>query len=148
MTTKTEAPPWGAQQSPGPEPTRKGRRTALAVGTALVLTLAGGGIVYATSGTGAAEQTSQGAAPFADGQAGGPAGGPFGTNTHGEFQQGEVTEISSSSVSVQSDDGYTKTYTIPSDVVSDVQAGDTVTVVSGDGTTATSITEAGAAPTG
>lgn len=64
------------------------------------------------------------------------------------FQQGEVTEISSLSVSVKSDDGYTKTYH-PSDVVSttqDVQAGDTVTVVSGEGTSVTSITEAGAVP--
>lgn len=146
MTTNTDAPTWGAPQSPKPEHTGKGRRTAFAVGTALVLTLTGGGIVYATSGVGSSEQTGQNAAPLAGG---GMAGGPFGTTTHGEFLQGEVAEISSSSISVTSSDGYTKTYTIPSNVLGtaqDLQAGDTVTVVSEDGAAAATITEAGATP--
>ncbi|WP_143531963.1 hypothetical protein [Saccharothrix sp. ALI-22-I] len=64
------------------------------------------------------------------------------------FQSGEVTGINDSSISVTSTDGYTKTYTIDGDIVSrltDIAQGDTVTVVSEDGT-AQSITEAGAMP--
>lgn len=111
MTTNTEAPVWGAQQTPDTNATPT-----------------------------QADGQQAGGGPGGDAQ-----GGPFGTSTHGSFQQGEVTEISSSSVSVKSSDGYT----IPSDVVSasqDIQTGDTVTVVSEDGTTATSLAEAGGQP--
>ncbi|RAS65710.1 hypothetical protein C8D87_104261 [Lentzea atacamensis] len=62
-------------------------------------------------------------------------GGPFlglgsGTATHGEFQTGEVTSISDTSLEVKSTDGYTKTYVIDAGTVAEgVEKGDTVTVI-------------------
>lgn len=65
-----------------------------------------------------------------------------------QSQNPEASEQTSQG-SVPFDDGYTKTCTIPSDVVStaqNIQAGDTVTIVSEDGTTASTIADANAAP--
>jgi hypothetical protein len=76
-------------------------------------------------------------------------GGPFGESDHGEFQNGEVTELSDTSITVESDDGYTRTYVIDSDTVQadDVEQGDDVMVVAttseDDEATATVISEQG-----
>ena len=63
------------------------------------------------------------------------------------LQTGKVAAISAGSISVTSDDGYTKTYTIDSSTQSsDIQTGDEVTVIAKESdNTAVSVTEA---PTG
>jgi len=80
-------------------------------------------------------------------------GGPGGSRAlHGEYvvsdgnggyttqltQTGKVTELSATSLTAVSDDGYSKVYTIDASVVNGVATGDTVTVVATtSGTTAT-----------
>jgi hypothetical protein len=81
---------------------------------------------------------------------GGPFGGTEGAQ-HGEFQTGEVTDLTDDSITVKSEDDYTKTYVINDDTqVSDgVAKGDDVTVIAtteDSTTTATTIMEAGEIP--
>jgi hypothetical protein len=170
-TANTSGVEWGAQQ---PKPKRSAKKIAIAAVVALGIAGAGAGVVYAASGS--TDNTAQG-----PGGQGGMGGGPGGSQSggpgggaglmdalHGEYvvsdgngnyttellQNGDVTAISDSSVTVKSDDGYTHTYTIDSDTVvgngsaelSSIATGDEVTVIateSGDTATVDTISEAG-----
>jgi hypothetical protein len=160
MTTNTqnvpEEPTWGAEPpAPSSGPTWSTKKTIAAVAIAVGIAAAGGTAIYAASGTAAPEA---GGGPRGLYGFGGPGGrgttGGFGTATHGQFQVGEVTEVSASSISVKSTDGFTQTYTIDAKTVigattpdqqkadiSSIAKGDTVTVVAESGTTAASISE-------
>ncbi|MET9631167.1 hypothetical protein ABZX92_27255 [Lentzea sp. NPDC006480] len=124
------------------------KKTVAAVAIAVGIAAAGGVAIYAANGT--SDQTAAMGGPGGMGGAppdGGmrPGGQGFGSATHGEFQTGEVTSISDSSVEVKSTDGYTKTYVVDNDTVMEgVEKGDTVTVIAEteDGkTVASSVTE-------
>jgi hypothetical protein len=189
MTTEPTTPPegssWGdtppaAAASPA-EPTAKkgwtGRKTAVAVGVA-VLIAAGGGVAIAVGNSGSDTPVTNGQGPGGAGRPGGfgagGARGGFGggaaallTALHGDFvvanpqggylterlQTGSVTALSATSISLTSKDGYKQDYTLDSATQKAVtpKTGDTVTVVakvSGTTATATSVSEPGAAPTG
>lgn len=165
MTNNTENPTWGEEPAPGQSPAPdgngwSGRKTLAAVAVAVGIAAAGGGVIWAAGGTDAAQLGG----PRGYGMPGGPGfrlmGPAFGDAPHGEFQVGEVTEVSDSSISVRSTDGYTKTYVIDSETVigsqdvgpmqdgggkQDIAEGDTVTVISttadGGESTAETITE-------
>ncbi|MFD9702021.1 hypothetical protein [Lentzea sp. NPDC059081] len=138
--TEQQPPEWGAPQAspdPAARPAWSGKKTVAAVAIAVGIAAAGGVAIYAASGT---NQQDGGMGP--GGMGGGPPGGMngmdggmrgglgFGTATHGEFQSGEVTAISDTSIEVKSTDGYTKTYVIDADTVAEgVEKGDTVTVI-------------------
>ncbi|MFD5827771.1 hypothetical protein [Lentzea sp. NPDC060358] len=139
--TEQQSPEWGAPQAPGDpaaRPAWSGRKTVAAVAIAVGIAAAGGVAIYAASGTN--QQT--GAGGMGPGGMGGPPNGMngmdggmrgglgFGTATHGEFQSGEVTAISDTSIEVKSTDGFTKTYVIDAETVAEgVEKGDTVTVI-------------------
>jgi hypothetical protein len=143
---------WGAPPPPAaPRSKWTVKRTAIAVAVAVGIAAAGGAAIYAASGSVTNDQSGPGG-----GMAGGPGGrmvaGPFaGANgtQHGEFQTGEVTEISDTSITVKSEDDYTETYTIDDDtqVADGIEKGDEVTVIAtteGDTTTAATVMEMGA----
>ncbi|MDT7728597.1 MAG: hypothetical protein QOI21_5173 [Actinomycetota bacterium] len=176
MSTEPTVPPqpagWGAPPpaaEPGAEPGAKkgwnGRKTAIAVGVA-VLIAAGGGVAIAmgtSGGTTTAQQPGMGGAGGR--QFGGTQGGAAGGETsalrnalHGDFvvadgkggyaterlQTGDVTAISATSISLTSKDGYAQVYTIDATTqkTSEPKTGESVTVVakvSGDTATATSV---------
>jgi hypothetical protein len=131
-----------AVQQSAPEPAARpawnAKKTVAAVAVAVGIAAAGGVAIYAASGTnqqtgGMGGPGGMGGAP-PDGAGNGMRGPGFGlgsgTATHGEFQSGEVTSISDTSVEVKSTDGYTKTYVIDADTVAEgVEKGDTVTVI-------------------
>ncbi|SMD17580.1 hypothetical protein [Lentzea albidocapillata] len=129
--TEQQSPEWGAAQpaEPAGRPAWTVKKTVAAVAIAVAIAGAGGVAIYAASGTN--QQT--GAGGMGPGGMGGMRGGfglGTGTTTHGEFQTGEVTAISDSSVEVKSTDGYTKAYVIDADTVAEgVEKGDTVTVI-------------------
>ncbi|MDF2824973.1 MAG: hypothetical protein K0R68_2381 [Mycobacterium sp.] len=159
---------WGAPQT---EPAHWSlRKTLAAVGIAAVLAGVGAAVIYAAAGT-----TQQGGpglgGPGFGGPGGPPGSGPGGfgggqssiTNSlHGEFvvadgrggyateltQTGVVTDISNTTVTARSDDGFTQTYTITPETRhgrTEVKAGEPVTIraVTADGiTTATVISPA------
>lgn len=138
--TEQQPPEWGAPQQAA-RPAWTARKTVTAVAIAVGIAAAGGVAIYAASGT--SQQT---------GAMGGPGGNGmrvlgFGSVTHGEFQTGEVTSISDTSLEVKSTDGYTKTYVIDAETVAEgVEKGDTVTVIATteDGkTVASSVVEPG-----
>jgi hypothetical protein len=156
---------WGAQPQQ-PKRKRSIKTIAIAAAVALGIAGAGAGVVYAASGS--TSDSTQGQGPGGQGGMGGGPGGQSGQGgmglmnaLHGEFvvsdgnsgyttelmQNGDVTAISDSSVTVKSDDGYTKTYTIESSTdVSDIATGDEVMVVateSGSTATVETISEAG-----
>jgi hypothetical protein len=147
----TEQQPWGSEPPttpapPGtpeqPRPRWSGRKTAAAVGIAVVIAAGGGAAIWAAT---ANDTGSTPAGP--GGGAGGPGAGRFqgagalDTALHGEFiiadgttellQTGKVTQISAASIDVTSTDGYAKSYTIDSATVKNasVKAGTEVTVV-------------------
>jgi hypothetical protein len=133
--TEEQPPEWGAPQPAPQRPAWTAKKTVAAVAIAVGIAAAGGVAIYAASGT--SQQTGAmgpGGAPL-DGGNGMRQGGPgfglgSGSATHGEFQTGEVTAISDTSVEVKSTDGYTKTYVIDADTVAEgVEKGDTVTVI-------------------
>ena len=137
--TEQQPPEWGAAPQPASEPAARpawtAKKTVAAVAIAVAIAGAGGVAIYAASGTnqqtgaGGMGPGGMGGAP-PDGSGGMRGGAGFGTATHGEFQSGEVTAISDSSVEVKSTDGYTKTYVIDADTVAEgVEKGDTVTVI-------------------
>jgi hypothetical protein len=75
----------------------------------------------------------------------------MGENPHGEFQSGEVTELTDDAITAKSEDGYTKTYTIDADtmLMEGVEKGDDVMIMAsteGGKTTATTIIEHGEKP--
>jgi hypothetical protein len=136
MTTHQMAPEnpvWGA---PDPEPRRWGmRETATAVGVAAVIAGLGGAAIYAATGSDSPQMGAPHHAAAPGTMPGGPPGiGAHGPGTdsapplHGEFvtpdgsggyttvltQTGTVTAISSTSITVRSDDGYTQAYVVPS----------------------------------
>jgi hypothetical protein len=149
-----QPPVWGAPASAS-GPRWSGRKIAAAVAVALGIAAGGGAAIYAASslasdgGAGANAQSGPGGPMGGPGGMAGSMGGMFGTD-HGEFQTGKVTAVSSGSITVASDDGYSKTYAVNSstevdggnDQIGSVRNGETVTVVataSGDTATATSI---------
>ncbi|MEU4804806.1 hypothetical protein [Actinosynnema sp. NPDC023587] len=147
MTTETEHPTWGGQPPPqaAPGPRWSGRKTVVAAAIAVGIAAAGGGVIYAASNSEAAQSGTGGP------RGGGPGmmitGGPFGDTAHGEFQNGEVTELDDSSITVKSTDGHTRTYKIDENTTvngtkgtAGLAKGDTVLLVATEGT-ATGITE-------
>jgi hypothetical protein len=145
---------WGAAPAPGPAPRpawSPGKKIA-AGAVAAVIVAGGGAAIWAASSSAA---TDAQAGP--GGMTGGPGGG-LGAALHGEYvssdgnggyvtkimQTGEVTELSATSLTAKSDDGFAKTYTITSAQATGLATGDTVTVVateSGTTATATSVTD-------
>lgn len=168
--TQPEGANWGdpAPAAASPKKGWSGKKTAIAAGIAVVIAAGGGAAIWA--GTSSADNTAQGPGGF-----GGPGGGQFrgqggfgglgGGMTalrealHGDFvvpdgnggytterlQTGDVTELSATSVTLTSKDGYKQTYTLDSSTqkTGDVKQGDTnVTVVAkvtGQTATATSL---------
>ena len=135
MTEQQPSPEWGAPQPEAKRPAWTAKKTVAAAAIAVGIAAAGGVAIYAASGTN--QQTAGMGGTPPDGGNGMRQGGPglglglgLGSATHGEFQTGEVTSISSTSVEVKSADGYTKTYVIDADTVAEgVEQGDTVTVI-------------------
>jgi len=151
----TQQPPagWGAPPPPPPpnRPQWTTKRTVIAIAVAVGIAAAGGGVIYAASGSDAATSGRGGPGGM---RGGGPmiVGGPMMDSMaqHGQFQNGEVTEISDTSITVKSEDGYTGTYAIDDDTGfapdatrDDLKKGDQVNVtaeVPDAGDTATAIT--------
>ncbi|HET6706442.1 hypothetical protein [Amycolatopsis sp.] len=150
---------WGATPTPAPKPAWSPGRKIAAGAVAAVIVAGGGAAVWAASSSAA---TDTQAAP--GGMPGGPGGG-LGSALHGEYvasdgnggyvtkimQTGEVTELSATSLTAKSDDGFSKTYTITPAQATGLATGDTVTVVateSGSTATATSVTDGESAPGG
>jgi len=151
---------WGAAPAPGtpPRPSWTPGKKIAAGAVAVAIVAGGGAAIWAASSS-----ASTDAAAGPGGMTGGPGGmtgglGALGTALHGEYvssdgnggyvtkimQTGKVTALSATSLTAQSDDGFSKTYTITSAQATDVATGDTVTVVateSGSSATATSVTE-------
>ncbi len=146
----TEAPRWGApppaeQPPPGPRWTVK--RIVVAVAVAVGIAAAGGVAIYAASGSVDNRQAGPNGAKGGPMMLAGPMGAMEGTD-HGEFQSGKVTALTDDSITAQSADGYTKTYTVDDDtrMSDDLAKGDEVMIVAtteGDTTTAESVMEQG-----
>ncbi|MEV7554877.1 hypothetical protein AB0N89_35130 [Amycolatopsis sp. NPDC089917] len=168
MTEPTEpaGPPagetaaWGAPAPAGePKKAWSGRKTAIAAGVAVVIAAGGGAAIWAGTAANGAEQGQMMGGPGGGGRMlFGPGGGMPRDALHGDFvvsdgkggystervQTGEITEISATSVSVTSKDGYQQVYTIDSSTrkTGEPKTGQTVTVnakVTGNTATATSI---------
>ncbi|KZB85239.1 hypothetical protein [Amycolatopsis regifaucium] len=160
-----ETAAWGAPVPPRtPKKTWSGRKTAVAAGVAVVLAAGGGAAIWAGTVANGAERAQGG---MMGGPGGGrvmigPGGGMPRDTLHGDFvvpdgkggyhtervQTGEITEISATSVSLTSKDGYKQVYTIDASTrkTGDPKTGETVTVtakVSGQTATATTIGKAG-----
>ncbi|CAM3840017.1 hypothetical protein [Smaragdicoccus niigatensis] len=136
-------PAWGAPQ---PAATAKWstKKTLAAVGIALGIAVAGGGAIYALSNSTSSsvqQGFGQGGAPGqGGGQFGGGMRGGMGMALHGEFvvsdgnggytteltQEGTVTAVSDTSLTVKSVDGFSQIYTLTTP--SSVAVGDTVNV--------------------
>jgi hypothetical protein len=144
MTTDTENPTWGEAPPPqaaAPGPRWSGRKTLVAVAIAVGIAAVGGGVIYAASNSQAALGGMGMGGPGGYRMMGGPGfmimGGPFGDLAHGEFQTGEVKGKTDDSLTVESEDGYRKTYKIDDDTrvnggqadLDSVAVGDTVTVM-------------------
>ncbi|EME51398.1 hypothetical protein [Amycolatopsis decaplanina] len=171
MTEPTEpaGPPadetaaWGAPAPAGePKKAWSGRKTAIAAGVAVVIAAGGGAAIWAGTAANGAEQGGMMGGPGGGRMIFGPGGGMPRDALHGDFvvsdgnggystermQTGEITEISATSVSLTSKDGYKQVYTIDSTTrkTGDPKTGETVTVnakVTGNTATATSIGKAG-----
>ncbi|WP_439384434.1 hypothetical protein [Amycolatopsis lexingtonensis] len=156
---------WGDPAPAAPKKGWSGKKTAIAAGIAVVIAAGGGAAIWA--GTSSAGDTAQGPGGFGGPGGGqfrgqGMPGGGFGGGMaamrdalHGDFvvanpnggytterlQTGDVTELSATSVTLTSKDGYKQTYAIDSSTqkTGDVKQGDAnVTVVAKvDGQTAT-----------
>ena len=158
---------WGAEPVTTAVPAQRpawstGKKVA--AGAVAVAIAAGGGAAIWAASSSSASTADTAAGPGAMGQGGmrGMGGtGALGGALHGEYvasdgnggyvtkimQTGKVTSLSATSLTAQSDDGFSKTYTITSAQATGVASGDTVTVVattSGDTATATSVTEGAA----
>ena len=155
---------WGAEPAttavPAPRPAWSTGKKVAAGAVAVVIAAGGGAAIWAASSS-SADTAAAATGPGGMGQGGtrGMGGmGALGGALHGEYvasdgnggyvtkimQTGKVTALSATSLTAQSDDGFSKTYTITSGQATDVVSGDTVTVVattSGDTATATSVTE-------
>lgn len=149
-TEQTETPQWGAPPPPA-EPRQRwsAKRIVVAVAIAVGIAAAGGVAIYAASGS----TTTEGGPGGGRGGPGGQVfvGGPMGDLDRGEFQTGEVTELTDDSITAKSEDGYTRTYVIDdeTELGSDIAKGDEVTIIAtteGSTTTAESVLEMGAMP--
>lgn len=162
---------WGDPAPAAPKKGWSGKKTAIAAGIAVVIAAGGGAAIWA--GTSSADNSAQQGGPggFGGGQfprggqgQGFPGGGLGGGMAalrealHGDFvvsngsggytterlQTGDVTELSATSVTLTSKDGYKQTYTLNDSTqkTGNVKQGDTnVTVVAKvEGTTATATT--------
>lgn len=163
MTTEQT---WGAPTTPAdpgspqkPAPRWSGKKTAAAVGIAVVIAAGGGAAIWAATSNDAGTARGPGGGP--GGQGGGPGFGPgFGPQDgggpgrgggglgaindalHGEFviadgstdllQTGKVTAISATSIDLTSTDGYAKKYTISSTTVIDNGRGQVSDIKTGD----------------
>ncbi|MEV7093700.1 hypothetical protein AB0M80_12775 [Amycolatopsis sp. NPDC051045] len=165
-TTPPTGGNWGDPAPAAPKKGWSGKKTAIAAGIAVVIAAGGGAAIWA--GTSSADNSAQGPGGPGGGQFRGQGmpGGGFGGGVaalrealHGDFvvangsggytterlQTGDVTELSATSVTLTSKDGYKQTYTINSSTqkTGDVKTGDTnVTVVAkveGQAATATSL---------
>ncbi|AUI62287.1 hypothetical protein [Amycolatopsis sp. BJA-103] len=168
--TKPAEPPagetaaWGAPAPAGePKKAWSGRKTAIAAGVAVVIAAGGGAAIWAGTAANGAEQGQGGMMGGPGGRVlVGPGGGMPRDALHGDFvvsdgkggysterlQTGEITEISATSVSLTSKDGYKQVYTVDSSTrkTGDPKIGETVTVtakVSGNTATATTLGKAG-----
>ncbi len=167
--TKPAEPPagetaaWGTPAPAGePKKAWSGRKTAIAAGVAVVIAAGGGAAIWAGTAANGAEQSQGGMGGPGGRVLVGPGGGMPRDALHGDFvvsdgkggysterlQTGEITEISATSVSLTSKDGYKQVYTIDSSTrkTGDPKIGETVTVtakVSGDTATATTLGKAG-----
>jgi len=126
----------------------KRRTTTMVItGAAVAALVAGGGVAYAVSAPAVTSTTAQPAAPAKAKHH----RALLGRVSHGELtlggknhrvvdvQRGQVQSVSSTSVSVKSDDGFTATYTVDTNTkirkdreasaIGDVHNGDTVVVV-------------------
>lgn len=133
MSDRTVAEPtWGAPVPPKQPWTRT--HTLAAAGIAVVLAVGGGAVIYAATSGGRNEGMGPGGpgGPNAQRMPGnGPGGGDedMAPPIHGEFvvadeaggyrtdllQHGSVTEISDTSITARSDDGFVQTYVITPD---------------------------------
>ena len=139
-TTEQDPPSWGgAPPSPGPG-RWSARRTAAVACVAVAIAATGGVAVYATGGSDTTSTSSQGPGGGApNGTPGGAPGGSAalhgtytvaddsGTGYHTELtQSGKVTAVSATSITLVSDDDYTRTYTVDTGtVVQTMSAGGT-----------------------
>lgn len=145
---------WGAPPPPAaPKSKWTVKRTVIAVAVAVGIAAAGGVAIYAASGSVTNNQGGPGG-----GMGGGPGngrmfmGGPMAgleESQHGEFQIGEVTAISDTSITAKSKDGFEETYVVNSDTqkTDGLAKGDSVTIIAteSNGTaTAVSVLEEGA----
>lgn len=164
----------GPGQPPGPaagSPRKKNPKVAIA-GALVAVAVASAGVtagVMAATGSSSSSTTANGPGGGAGGGfggAGGPGGGGLGgaaAALHGTYvvsdgngaytteltQTGTVSAVSSSSITVKSADGYSKTYTITSstsvdngaDQISSVASGHTVRIVADSKASATTITD-------
>jgi len=154
---------WGATPAPAPKQAWSPGKKIAAGAVAAVIVAGGGAAVWAASSS-AATDTQAGPGGMTGGPGGMPGGG-LGGALHGEYvasdgnggyvtkimQTGEVTELSATSLTAKSDDGFSKTYTITSAQATGLATGDTVTVVateSGSTATATSVTDGESGPQG
>jgi hypothetical protein len=167
---------WGDPAPAGPRKGWSGKKTAIAAGIAVVIAAGGGAAIWAgtSSADNSAQQGPGGFGGPGGGQfrgQGGPGGnfGGFGGGMaalrealHGDFvvadqnggytterlQTGDVTELSATSVTLTSKDGYKQTYTLDSSTqkTGEVKQGDTnitvVAKVAGQTATATSLGQA------
>ncbi len=150
VSQPTDAPEgWGAPPPPAPPgPHWTWRRTLVAAGVAVGIAAAGGVAIYAASGSANAGANAGGPGLHIMPPGGGDGGGPLMMFEipHGEFQTGEVTELSDTSITAKSEDGFSRTYAIDDDTTrtDGIEEGDTVTVIAtldGDTATAASISE-------
>ncbi|WP_410666709.1 hypothetical protein [Amycolatopsis sp. cmx-4-68] len=161
---------WGDPAAAAPKKGWSGKKTAIAAGIAVVIAAGGGAAIWA--GTSSADNSAQQGPGGFGGPGGGQfrgqgmPGGGFGGGLaamrdalHGDFvvanpnggytterlQTGDVTELSATSVTLTSKDGYKQTYTLNASTqkTGDVKTGDTnITVVAkveGQTATATSL---------
>ncbi|MGW4059670.1 hypothetical protein ACWEGE_15385 [Amycolatopsis sp. NPDC004747] len=148
---------WGATPAPAPKQAWSPGKKIAAGAVAAVLVAGGGAAVWAALSSSAATETRTGPGGMAGGPGSRPGGGLAGA-LHGEYvasdgnggyvtkivQTGEITELSATSLTAESDDGFSKTYTITSAQATGLATGDTVTVTateSGSTATATSVTD-------
>ncbi|MEC3975153.1 hypothetical protein [Amycolatopsis sp. H20-H5] len=177
MTTEpTDTPPSGSWGDSAPVPATapgknawSGRKTAIAAGVAVVIAAGGGLAIWAGTSSDATAQAQQGgpggrgfgAPPGMGGNVGGAATilrdalhGDFvvsdgkGGYTTERLQTGDVTEVSATSISLTSKDGYKQVYAIgtATEKTTEPKTGASVTVlakVSGTTATATSISTPG-----
>jgi hypothetical protein len=164
-------PPAGPPPPPAgsPEPGRKKTSPKVAIAGALIaVAIASGGItagIMAATGRGNGNSVTgaPGGAGFGGGRAGGFGGGSTAVALHGTAvvsdgnggysteltQTGTVSAVSSSAITVKSEDGYSKTYAITSstsvdngsDKIGSVATGNTVRIVADAKASATAITD-------